>query len=140
MIKFNPITGQFDLAGIEIPERTSDPASPRPNQFWVLARGARVRTSVTKQAGEPLGILASVTNPETSTYYIYTGIPEGSPIGLLASITHTAAYYLSYRSMSGLTMRVQFSIDSSAGSAGGHLLGEGGEAILNEGGGYILNE
>lgn len=42
MLKFNPLSGQFDLVGaggtgaVVIPEYTADPPSPSPGDTWVL--------------------------------------------------------------------------------------------------------
>lgn len=56
---FNPFTGKFDYvnpttAVASIPELTSDPVSPTPEEAWVLYSG-------TIPAGTPMGLLLSLT-------------------------------------------------------------------------------
>lgn len=79
-LKFNPITGNLDLIS-KIPELSSDPASPKAEDVWVLRSGSGA------------------------------SIPDGTPIGLLLALTYTGnsgvsfTYQLSYRTKAGTTVR-----------------------------------
>ena len=81
-IVFNPFTGKFDYvnpttATASIPELTSDPVAPDPEEAWVLYSG-------TIPAGTPMGLLLSLT--------------------YATSVTGT--YQFSYRTLEGTTKRV----------------------------------
>ena len=70
--------GSGSSSGVNIPEYYVDPASPTPEETWVLA---------------------SLTG---------TGHAAGSPIGLLLSLTYSSTVYmyqLSYRTLEGTTVR-----------------------------------
>lgn len=84
-LKFNPITGSLDLIS-KIPELSSDPASPKAEDVWVLRSGQG------------------------------SGIADGTPIGLLLALTYYGnvggagfTYQLSYRNQSGATVRATIS-------------------------------
>lgn len=83
-IVFNPFTGKFDYintatATATIPEFTSDPVSPTPEEAWVLHTGFAV-------AGSPIGLLLSLTySAPTSgnyqfSYYTLEGTIKRVPL------------------------------------------------------------
>ena len=75
-IVFNPFTGKFDYinatTGAVIPEFTSDPVSPTPEETWVLHT-----PGVT---GTPIGLLLSLTRDlaTTGTYELSYYTLEGT--------------------------------------------------------------
>lgn len=60
-LTLNPITGDFDEVSY-IPELTSDPASPSPEDAWVLRSGSA------SGGGSPIGLLLSLTTAGTASY------------------------------------------------------------------------
>ena len=82
--EYNPFTGELDYTK-EIPELTTDPASPSAQDAWVLRSGSG------------------------------GAIPDGTPIGLALALTYTGnggtayTYQLSYRTNEGTTIRTSLS-------------------------------
>ena len=79
-IVFNPLSGQFDYVST-IPQFSTDPSSPNPEDAWVLRSGSG------------------------------GAIADGTPIGLLLALTYTDnegadfTYQFSYRTKEGTTVR-----------------------------------
>lgn len=81
-IVFNPLSGEFDLIG-HIPELTSDPSSPAPEDAWVLRSGSGGVGS-----GESYGLLLALTQPGTGGSYTYAlkyRTQEGTTISVALS-------------------------------------------------------
>lgn len=77
-IIFNPFTGKFDYINTAtatpiIPEYTSDPVSPTPEETWVLYSGPAI-------VGSPIGLLLSLTHaqPTVGSYLFSYYTLEGS--------------------------------------------------------------
>ncbi len=70
----NPLTGRFDLVG-NIPQLSSDPASPALEDAWVLR-------TVTPNAntGSPMGLLLSLTYPPDYSYQFSFRTKEGNTL------------------------------------------------------------
>ena len=77
-IVFNPFTGKFDYinsntATPTIPELTSDPVSPIPEEAWVLHTSG-------PSVGSPIGLLLALTyaTPSAGTYQFSYYTTEGT--------------------------------------------------------------
>lgn len=72
--KINPFNGKFDLVS-NIPQLNSDPSTPFIEDAWVLRTG-----TPNASTGSPMGLLLSLTYPETYSYQLSYRTKEATTV------------------------------------------------------------